>query len=48
MQPLATDVCVSVCLSDTTVSPTKTSEPIEMPFALWTRVGRRIVFLNRA
>jgi len=28
-----------VCLSVTIVSPAKTAEPIEMPFAVWTRVG---------
>jgi len=41
-------VCLSVCLSVsllvTTVSPAKTTEPIEMSFRLWTRVGPR----NRA
>jgi len=30
---------VHVCRSDTLVSPTKTAEPIEMPFGLRTRVG---------
>ena len=29
-------VCLSVCLSDTTVSPTKMAEPIVMPFGMWT------------
>jgi len=28
-----------VCLSVTVVSPTKTAEPIEMPFGLKTRMG---------
>ena len=32
---------MSVGLSVTAVSPTKTAEPIEMPFGLWTRVGPR-------
>ena len=32
---------LSVCLLVTTVSPTKTDEPIEVPFGLWTRVGPR-------
>ena len=31
--------CVSVCLLVTTVSPTKTAEPIEVPFAIWTQLG---------
>ena len=39
MRPIVTDVPWSVCLSVTTMSPTKTAEPIEMPFGLWTRVG---------
>jgi len=46
MRPIATDVawvdvsvCVCVCLLDATVSVTKTAEPIEMPFELWTRTG---------
>jgi len=30
-----------VCLQDTTVSATKTAEPIEMPFGLWTWVVPR-------
>ena len=34
-------VCRSVSLSDTLVSPAKTAEPIEMPFGLWARMGRR-------
>jgi len=33
-------VCVSVDLLVTTVSLAKTDEPIEMPFGLWTWVGR--------
>jgi len=32
--------CLSVCLLDTTVSPAKTDEPIEMLFRLWTRVSK--------
>ena len=31
--------CSVVCLLDTTVSPTKTAEPIEAPFGLQTRVS---------
>jgi len=34
-------VCLSVCLSITIVSCTKTAEPIKMPFGLWTQVGPR-------
>jgi len=42
MLPVATDgVEWSVGLSVTIVSPTKTTEPIEMPFGLWTWVGPR-------
>ena len=36
--------CQSVCQSGlfvTIVSPAKMAEPIEMPFAVWTRVGPR-------
>jgi len=48
-RPTVTDVpwsvcvclCVSVCLLVTTVSPTKTDEPIEMPFRVLTPVGLR-------
>jgi len=29
----------SVCLLVTTVSCTKTAEPVDMPFGIWTRVG---------
>jgi len=36
-------VCLSVCLSITLVSPAKTAEPIEKPFALRTRVARNHV-----
>jgi len=36
---VARSVCL--CLLNTTVSPTKTEEPIEMSFGLWTRVGPR-------
>ena len=32
-------VCVSVCLLNTTVSPIKTDNPIEMSAMVWTRVG---------
>jgi len=32
---------LSVCLSVTVLSPAKAAEPTEMPFGLWTRVGRR-------
>jgi len=46
MRPIATDtVCVhrsvgpSVCLLVTTVSPAKTTQPIQMPFGVLTRVG---------
>jgi len=47
MRPIATDgvawsVYRSVCLSATTVSEScKTTEPIEMSFWMWTRVGPR-------
>ena len=34
-------VCLSVCRSVTVVNPAKTSEPIEMPFGIWTRMGQR-------
>ena len=34
-------VCLSVCRSVTLVSPAKTPAPIEMPFGLWARMGRR-------
>ena len=34
-------VCVSVCLLVTTNSCAKTAEPVEIPFAVLTRVGRR-------
>ena len=30
-----------MCLLVTTASPTKTNEPIEVPFGVWTRVGPR-------
>jgi len=32
-------VCLSVCLSVTTVSPAKVGEPIVMPFGKLTQVG---------
>ena len=42
MRPIVTDgVAWSVSLSVTVVSPTETSEPIKMPFGMWTRVGPR-------
>jgi len=36
-------VCVSVCVCSlvTTVSPTKTAEPIEVLFGVWNQVGLR-------
>ena len=35
-------VCVCVCMSMViTMSPTKTAEPIGVPFMVWTRVGLR-------
>jgi len=34
-------VCLCVCLLDTTMSPTKTTEPIELLFVVWTQVGQR-------
>ena len=34
-------VCLCICLLHTTMSPTETAEPIQMPFGLWTRVGQR-------
>jgi len=33
--------CLSACLLDTTVSPAKTDDPIEMPVGAWTRTGAR-------
>jgi len=49
MRPIVTDgVAWSVGLSLTIVSPTKTAEPIEMPFELWTRVGLRNHVLDGA
>jgi len=40
MRPIVTDrVAWSVCQSVTLVSPAKTAEPIQVPFALKTRVG---------
>jgi len=38
---------LSVCLSVTIVSRAKTTEPIKMPFGLWTRVGPRKHVLDR-
>jgi len=47
MRPTATDVawsvlcvCLSVCLWDVTVSCAKTTEPVEMPPGMWTRVSQ--------
>jgi len=42
-------VCVSVCafLLDMTMNCAKTSEPIEMPFGVWTRVVARIPPVER-
>jgi len=34
-------VCLSIGRSVTMLSHAKTAEPIEMPFAVWTRVGQR-------
>jgi len=34
-------VAWSVSLSVTVVSPAKTTEPIDLPLGLWTRVGRK-------
>ena len=36
-----------VCRSVTLVSPAKTAEPINLPFGLWTRMGRRKHKFNR-
>jgi len=45
MQPIVTDgVAWSVYRSATIVSPAKTSEPIEIAFGIWTRVGPRKLF----
>jgi len=33
-------VCVCLCLLNTSVSPAKTDEPIEIRFGLWTRMGQ--------
>ena len=46
MRPIVTErvawsVGWSVCLSVTLVSPAITVASIEMPFTLWTRMGRR-------
>jgi len=42
MRPIVTDgVAWSVGLSVTLVSPAKTAAPIEIPFGLWARMGRR-------
>jgi len=50
VRPIATDVVWSVCmcLLVTTVSCAKTAEPVEMPFGVWTRVGRRNHVLGRS
>jgi len=53
MRPIVTDrvvwsVALSVGLSVTLVSPAKTAEPMEIPFALWAaRMGRRNNVLDR-
>jgi len=39
--------CSVVCLLDTTVSPTKTDEPIEVQFGVWTCVGPKSHVLCR-
>jgi len=50
MRPIATDVayrvvCVSVCWAyEWAVGPTKTGEPIEMPFGGLTYVGTEVLF----
>ena len=46
MRPVVTDRVAwsagrSVGLSVTIVSPTKTAEPIEVPFGVWTRLGQK-------
>jgi len=33
-----------VCLLDTTVSPMKRAEPIEVPFGVWTRVSQGTMY----
>ena len=40
-RPIVADVRWSVCLSGHNHWPTKTTEPIEMPFETWTRVDPR-------
>jgi len=40
-------VCVSQCLSDTTRSPTKTAEPIQLPFGMWTRIDTKKACISR-
>ena len=45
---VARSVCLSVSLSVTVVSPAKTTEPIEMPLGLWTRVCRSKHLLHGA
>ena len=32
---------VYMCLLDTSVSPTKTDEPIQIPFSFWSLIGPR-------
>ena len=39
-------VCLSVGMSVTVVGPAKTAGPIEMPFGLWTHVGRFGIFVK--
>ena len=40
-------VCVYVCLLDTSVRPTKTAEPIEILFGLWTHVDPKETCMQR-
>ena len=43
--PMLHCVCVSVCLSVTTVSPTRTVELIVMTFGVWARIHGEEVFM---
>jgi len=48
MWPIVNDrLTWSLGLSVTVVSPAKTTEPIEMPFALWAQMGRGIMYQMR-
>jgi len=40
-------VCVSHCLFDTTRSPIKTAEPIQLPFGMWTRIDTKKACISR-